>query len=40
LDYIRQLLLNFHENRRKFHAVVKETLLDRPLWNSNLEISR
>lgn len=26
LDYIRQILLNFHENRREFYAIVRKTL--------------
>lgn len=40
LDYMRQLLLNFHENRRAFHAIVKETLQDRLLRNPNIELSQ
>jgi hypothetical protein len=40
LNYIRQILLNFHENRREFQAIVVETLQYRLLRNSKFEISR
>jgi len=26
LDYIRQILLKFHENQREFYAIVRKTL--------------
>ena len=40
LDFLRQLLLNFHENRREFQAIVEETLERRLSRNFNPEPCR
>jgi hypothetical protein len=40
LDYIRQILLNFHESQDEFHAIVRETLEGRFTRNYKMELSR
>lgn len=40
LDYIRQILLNFHENRSEFHVIVRKIIGTRLERNLNKDISQ